>query len=151
MYEKARQLKWDIDYGIKCYGIYLHPQFGKIYAYETDGFGNYCLMDDANVPSFLSISYLGYCKKEDVLYQNTRKFILSKENPYYYQGTCASDIGSPHTPNNYIWHIALIMQGLTGDKEEAKRMINLILKTDNEEGFCYEGFDKDDPSHYMKS
>ena len=43
------------------------------------------------------------------------------------------------------------MQGLTGDKEEAKRMINLILKTDNEEGFCYEGFDKDDPSHYMKS
>lgn len=90
-------------------------------------------------------------KKEDVLYQNTRKFILSKENPYYYQGTCASGIGSPHTPNNYIWHIALIMQGLTGDKEEAKRMINLILKTDNEEGFCYEGFDKDDPSHYMKS
>lgn len=43
------------------------------------------------------------------------------------------------------------MQGLTGDKEEAKRMINLILKTDNEEGFCYEGFDKDDSSHYMKS
>ena len=150
LYEKARQLKWDIDYGIQCYGIYLHPQFGKMYAYETDGFGNYCLMDDANVPSLLSMPYLGYCKKEDTLYQHTRSFILSHHNPYYYQGTCASGIGSPHTPKNYIWHIALSMQGLTGTKEEAKKMINLILETSNNEGLCHEGFNKDEPSEYTR-
>ena len=45
-------------------------------------------MDDANVPSLLSMPYLGYCKKEDTLYQHTRSFILSHHNPYYYQGTC---------------------------------------------------------------
>ena len=94
-------------------------------------------MDDANVPSLLSMPYLGYCKKEDTLYQHTRSFILNHHNPYYYQGTCASGIGSPHTPKNYIRHIALSMQGLTGTKEEAKKMINLILETSNNEGLCH--------------
>ena len=140
-----------INKQVQCYGIYLHPQFEKIYAYETDGFGNYCLMDDANVPSLLSMPYLGYCKKEDTLYQHTRSFILSHHNPYYYQGTCASGIGSPHTPKNYIRHIALSMQGLTGTKEEAKKMINLILETSNNEGLCHEGFNKDEPSEYTRS
>ena len=107
-------------------------------------------MDDANVPSLLSMPYLGYCKKEDTLYQHTRSFILSHHNPYYYQGTCASGIGSPHTSKNYIWHIALSMQGLTGTKEEAKKMINLILETSNNEGLCQEGFNKDEPSEYTR-
>ena len=108
-------------------------------------------MDDANVPSLLSMPYLGYCKKEDTLYQHTRSFILSHHNPYYYQGTCASGIGSPHTPKHYIRHIALSMQGLTGTKEEAKKMINLILETSNNEGLCHEGFNKDEPSEYTRS
>ena len=107
-------------------------------------------MDDANVPSLLSMPYLGYCKKEDTLYQHTRSFILSHHNPYYCQGTCASGIGSPHTSKNYIWHIALSMQGLTGTKEEAKKMINLILETSNNEGLCHEGFNKDEPSEYTR-
>lgn len=77
-------------------------------------------MDDANVPSLLSMPYLGYCKKEDTLYQHTQSFILSHHNPYY-QGTCASGIGSPHTSKNYIWHIALSMQGLTGLKKKLKK------------------------------
>lgn len=150
--EKAKQLKWEIEYGIKCYGIYHHPVFGDIYAYETDGFGNYHLMDDANVPSLLSLPYLGFCKQEDPIYQNTRKFILSQENPYYYQGNFASGIGSPHTPPNFIWHIALSMQGLTAiNEEEAKEMIDIIVKTDGDTGFTHEGFDKDNPKHFTRS
>jgi len=72
-----------------------HPKYGVIYAYETDGLGNYNLMDDANVPSLLSIPYLGYCDTADPVYQNTRRFVLSEDNPYYYSGRCASGIGSP--------------------------------------------------------
>ena len=84
-----------------------------MYAYETDGLGNYVFMDDANVPSLMSIPYLGYCSADDEIYKNTRAFVLSKENPYYYEGTAAKGVGSPHTPPEYIWHIALSMQGLT--------------------------------------
>lgn len=152
LYEMASKLKWEIEYGIKCYGIYRHPKFGDIYAYETDGFGNYNLMDDANVPSLLSIPYLGFAKVDDPIYINTRKFILSKENPYYYEGKCAKGIGSPHTPNNYIWHIALSMQGLTAStKEEAIDMIDTIVKTDANTYFTHEGFDKDNPENYTRS
>lgn len=122
-----------------------HPEFGRIYAYETDGYGNYMLMDDANVPSLLSIHYLGFKDQNDPVYQNTRRFILSKNNPYFYQGTAAAGIGSPHTPENHIWYIALSMQGLTGTETEAKGMIKMILKTDNNENVTQESFHKNDP------
>lgn len=148
--QKAHQLQWEINYGIQCYGIYHHPHYGDIYAYETDGFGNYCLMDDANVPSLLSLPYLGCCSVDHPLYQNTRKFILSQDNPYYYEGKAASGIGSPHTPDQYIWHIALAMQGLTGTKEEAKKMIDTILATSAQTNLTHESFDKDHPKNYTR-
>ena len=47
-----------------------------MYAYETDGFGNYNLMDDANSPSLLAMPYLDFCKKDDEIYQNTRSLFV---------------------------------------------------------------------------
>lgn len=90
-----------------------------MYAYETDGLGNHLLMDDANIPSLLSIPYIGYVStKHDpgcVISNNTRRFILSSENPYYYSGLAARGIGSDHTDPQYIWHLSLIAQGLTSN------------------------------------
>lgn len=148
----AKGLKKQIDEGIKKYGIYDHPVFGKIYAYETDGFGNYTLMDDANVPSLLSIPYLGYVSADDEIYKNTRKFILSKENPYYYEGKAAKGIGSPHTPERYIWHISLSMQGLTSkDEAEKKYLLDLFENSTAGTGYMHEGFDVDDPYNFTRS
>ena len=110
---RAEKLAAEIRAGIEQYGVVEHPKFGRMYVYETDGMGHYTYMDDANVPSLLSIPYLGYCSAEDETYKNTRAYVLSKENPYYYEGTAAKGVGSPHTPLDYIWHIALSMQGLT--------------------------------------
>ena len=148
---KANNLKEKIDYGINTYGIYRHPKFGEIYAYETDGFGNYNLMDDANVPSLLSIPYIGYKPIDDPLYQNTRKFILSNYNPYYFKGTCAHGIGSNHTPKGYIWHIGLIMQALTtNDENEIQNIMNMLLKTHADTGYMHEGFDCNNPQNYTR-
>ena len=122
---RAEKLRGEIDEGIRKYGIVEDPDFGKIYAYETDGMGHYTLMDDANVPSLLSIPYLGYCSPDDEIYKNTRAFILSKKNPYYFEGKAAKGIGSPHTPKDYIWHVSLAMQGLTStDDEEIARLLD---------------------------
>ncbi len=149
--KRAALLESEIDYGIQTYGIVQHSVFGKMYAYETDGFGNFHLMDDANVPSLLSIPYLGYAPKEDPIYLNTRKFILSADNPYYYAGEHAQGVGSPHTPERYIWPISLAMQGLTSnDPEEIQSMVKVLSATDASTGFMHEGFHVDDPQQFTR-
>ena len=76
---------------------------------------------------------------------------MSKENPYYYEGTAAKGVGSPHTPPEYIWHIALSMQGLTSrDPEECKVLLHMLKTTDDGKGFMHEGFHKDDPSKFTR-
>ncbi len=152
MAEQAQKLKNDITDGIKKHGIYKHEKYGEIYAYETDGTGNYNLMDDANVPSLLSLPWLTCCDKNDSIYQNTRNFCLSPDNPYYYQGKAVKGIGSSHTPDRYVWHIALTMQGLTSQSEEEQLMLlKKLLATDAGTGFMHEGFDCDDPELYTRS
>ena len=149
--KKALILRDEIENGINKFGIVEHEEFGKIYSYETDGFGNYNLMDDANVPSLLSIPYIGYREIDDEIYQNTRKFILSKNNPYYYEGSFASGIGSPHTPPEYIWHIALSMQGLTtNNKDEINSLVKTLIQCDGDTGFMHEGFHKDNPKKFTR-
>ncbi|MDQ0720697.1 meiotically up-regulated gene 157 (Mug157) protein [Paenibacillus sp. W4I10] len=147
----AQQLEEQINKGIQDYGTVEHPEYGTIYAYETDGKGNHNLMDDANVPSLLSLPYLGYVEENDEVYQNTRRFILSTNNPYFYEGTAAAGIGSPHTPEGYIWHIALSMQGLTtADRNEKLRLLQLIQQTDAGTGLTHEGFSANNPHEYTR-
>ncbi len=149
--EQAAKLKESIEEGIRQYGIVETGEYGKVYAYETDGLGNYNLMDDANVPSLLSIPWLKYREKEDSVYENTRRFILSCNNPYYYEGTAAKGIGSPHTPDQYIWHIALTMEGLTAAKQEDKlRILNTLLATDADKMVMHEGFCCNEPKLYTR-
>lgn len=147
----ARKLAAEINQGIQSYGIVEHPKLGRIYAYETDGLGNYNLMDDANVPSLLSASYLGYCSSNDPIYQNTRAFLLSEENPYFYSGQVAKGIGSPHTPERYIWHIALAIQGMTAKTGKEKQdILDLFKQTDGYTNLMHEGFHVDDPEIFTR-
>ena len=147
----CESLREEIENGINVYGTYDHPVYGKIYACETDGMGNRRLFDDANVPSLISAPYLGYCNKDDEMYRRTRAFILSEDNPYYYKGKFAHGVGSPHTPEGYIWHIALSMQGLTSDDpEEIREILNMLESTDADTGFMHEGFNADDPYKFTR-
>ena len=148
---RAAKLKSEIDDGIAKFAVVDHPSGGKMYAYETDGLGNYNLMDDANVPSLLSLPYLGYCSENDEIYKNTRDFILSKRNPYYFEGTAAKGIGSPHTPKNYIWHVSLAMQGLTStDDKEIEYLLDLFETTTAGTGLMHEGFHVDNPDKFTR-
>lgn len=150
--QEIKELEETIDHGIQLYGIYRHPQYGPIYAYETDGFGNYCLLDDAGTPGLMSIPYIGYVDNSDEIYQNTRRFALSKDNPFYFEGKAAKGIGSPHTPPGFIWHMALSMQGLTADNnEEVLELIDTLEQTDADTGYMHEGFHCDDPANFTRS
>ncbi|HEY0827361.1 MAG TPA: glycoside hydrolase family 125 protein [Bacilli bacterium] len=147
----AERLATEIDIGIQMFGIVHHPEYGNIYAYETDGCGCYNLMDDANVPSLLSIPYLGYRGADDPIYLNTRSFVLSQDNPYFYKGKAAEGIGSPHTPEQYIWPISLAVQGLTATElSEKKHILQLLMQTDAGTNCMHEGFLADDPSQFTR-
>lgn len=151
MAKECLALKADIDEGIRKYCIVEHEKYGKIYACETDGMGHYSLIDDANIPSLLSIPYIGYATVDDEIYQNTRRFLLSSDNPFYFEGTAASGIGSRHTPDGYIWHMAMVMQGMTSsDPEEKRKLLHLIATTDAGTGYLHEGFDANAPENYTR-
>jgi uncharacterized protein len=148
---KAQHLADTIRIGIEKYGKVRHPRFGDIYAFETDGLGNYNLMDDANVPSLLAMPHMGYCQIDDPTYQATRAFVLSAENPYFYQGTAAKGIGSPHTPKDYIWPISLCVQCLTSNsRKEQLAQLQTLMNTDAGTGLMHEGFHKDDPAQFTR-
>lgn len=150
--DEALKLRKEVDDGIKKYSIFNHYKYGKIYAYETDGLGNYLLMDDANVPSLLSIPYFKYADIEDEIYQNTRRYCLSFDNDYYYEGEVIKGIGSPHTPSGYVWHIGVALQALTtNDEQERKELIDMILNSDADTLFTHEGVYKDDDKIFTRS
>ncbi|MEG0553390.1 MAG: glycoside hydrolase family 125 protein [Carnobacterium sp.] len=131
--EDITTLRQEINEGIKQYGQVKNEASETIYAYEVDGLGNYSIMDDSNVPSLLAAPYLGYCSQEDPVYLATRKTLLSKENPYFYEGKYAKGIGSSHTPENYIWPI-----------------LDLLVENDGGTNLMHEGFDVDNPNNYTR-
>jgi meiotically up-regulated gene 157 (Mug157) protein len=149
--EECLKLREEIQSGIEQYAKLDHPIHGDMFVYETDGEGRVNLMDDANVPSLLAAPYLGYLPYGDPTYLNTRSFLLSRDNPYYYEGKYANGIGSPHTPDHYIWHIALAIQGMTTTSEEEKQEILAYFKqTDGGTNFMHEGFDADCPEEFTR-
>lgn len=149
--QETRSLRQEIEQGNREFALIQDEEFGPVYAYEVDGLGGVHLMDDANVPSLLSLPYLDYCGKDDPVYLNTRRMILSKRNPYYYEGEYAKGIGSPHTPENYIWHIALSIQGITATEEaEKQEILGMFERTDAGTGLVHEGFHKDNPDEYTR-
>lgn len=147
-----RSLAAQIQKGINNYGVMNHPVFGSVLGYEVDGFGNSYFMDDANIPSLLSLPYLGACDNEDPLYLNTRKYLLSSYNPYYFSGSVASGIGGPHVGIGYIWPMAIIMQAQTSeDDAEIVQCLEWLKISSDGTGFMHESFNRNNVSDYTRS
>ncbi|EMF0543212.1 TPA: glycoside hydrolase family 125 protein [Enterococcus faecium] len=149
--QKAQILKKEIQEGIQNHGWTVNQKGQTIYAYEVDGMGNATVMDDSNVPNLIAAPYLGYCSEQEEDYLQTRRTLLSKENPYFYEGKYAKGIGSSHTPKEYVWPIALAMEGMTTpDKSEKERLLNLLVATDAGTHLMHEGFDVNNPENYTR-
>jgi len=111
--QTASKLENDVRSAIKQFGRARTKDGEIVWAYEIDGLGNAIVVDDANLPSLLSLPYYGFLSANDPLYQTTRARLLSAKNPYYYSGKTVTGIGSPHTPKNMVWPLGLITQALT--------------------------------------
>jgi hypothetical protein len=148
----CRGLADEVESAIRAHAQTDHLTYGSISAYEIDGLGNYLFMDDANVPSLLGLPYLGCCGISDPWYQRTRKFVLSPDNPYFFNGKEGEGIGGPHAGLDMIWPIAITMRAMTStDEAEILACLKTLVRTHAGTGFMHESFHKDDASHYTRS
>jgi meiotically up-regulated gene 157 (Mug157) protein len=140
----------EVQAALHRYGV-AHDGGDMFWAYEVDGYGGALCMDDANVPSLLSLPYLGCCTIDDALYQRTRARVLSAANPYFASGTAAAGIGSPHTGRGTIWPMALTMRALTThDAAEIRQNLRWLKTTHAGTGFMHEAFDADDAARFTR-
>ena len=128
-----------------------HPAASRIFAYEVDAYGGRVLMDDANVPSLMSLSYLGCCSPDDAVYAATRRFVLGPGNMYFYSGRAGRGLGGPHSGLDMIWPLGLILQAITSaDDREIRGCLALLKATHAGTGFMHESFHKDDPARFTR-
>lgn len=148
---RCRDMANEVADAIQKYAVYNHPVFGKIYAFEVDGFGNQLLMDDANAPSLMSLAYLCDVPVNDPIYQNTRRFVWSDSNPYFFSGKAGEGIGGPHIGYDMVWPMSIMMKAFTStDDNETADCIRAILNTEAGTGFIHESFHKDDPANFTR-
>lgn len=152
MVKECLDLAQEVETALKKYATHNHPKYGTIYAFEVDGFGNQLFMDDANVPSLLAMAYLGDVDINDPIYQNTRRFVWSEDNPYFFRGKAGEGIGGPHIGYNMVWPMSIMMKAFTSqDNQEIQDCIKMLMNTDADTGFMHESFHKDDPKNFTRA
>ncbi|HXR38345.1 MAG TPA: glycoside hydrolase family 125 protein [Terracidiphilus sp.] len=148
---EAEALAAEVERALVQYGKMRHAQFGEIWAYEVDGYGNALMMDDAGAPGLLSLPYLDCCGMADALYRRTRQFVLSEADPYFFRGNAGEGVGSPHEGLNMIWPMAIVYRALTtSDEQEIRQCLRWLRDTTAGTGFIHESFQKDDASNFTR-
>lgn len=148
---ECRSLANEVQEAVRKYATVEHPKYGKIYAFEADGFGGVYLMDDANVPSLLAMPYLNAVSADDPVYQNTRRFVWSEDNPFFFKGKAGEGIGGPHIGYDMVWPMSLIMRAFTSQEdEEIRECLRMLRDNDGGTGFMHESFHKDQPSKFTR-
>lgn len=135
---------------IETHGTVTHPTYGKVYAFEVDGFGSTAIMDDANIPGLLSAPFVGYHGNEQT-YTNTRNLILSAANPYYMRGPVINAIGGPHQGPGMAWPMASIVRILTSDNdEEITNELRQIVSSTDRLGLIHESINSFNQSDWTR-
>ena len=146
----AMNLSKEIKLGIDTFGV-VNYNDEQIFAYEVDGLGNHVLMDDSNMPSLLSLPLLNNISPHNTIYKRTRDFILSDENPYYFRGKSLTGVGSEHTRNDFVWPLALAVEGLTSTSRKEKwKKIKMIVENDDGTKLVHESVNPNDPTDYTR-
>ena len=142
----------EVEKAIYAHAVFVHPKYGKVFAFEVDGFGNALFIDDSNVPSLLALPYFTEVRKDDPIYLNTRRLVWGKDNPYYFNGKAGAGIGGPHCGLDRVWPMSYVVRALTATSDaEVRECMDMIVKSDAGTGFMHESYDKDDPSQFTRA
>ena len=148
----CRELADEVAHALRQWAIVHRPHFGRVYAYEVDGFGNSYCIDDSSLPNLLMLPYLGAVKPGDAVYHNTRRLVLSDDNPYYFKGKAAEGPGGPHAGPDMVWPLGIIQRALTStDDREIRFCLETLQRTHAGTGFMHESFQKDNPKQFTRA
>lgn len=140
-----------ISKGVWEHGVVQHAKYGRVFAFEVDGYGSSILMDDANLPSLLALPLLGFVSADDEVYKNTRRMILAKQgNPYFLTGKGFTGIGGPHIGLQHAWPMSVLVQAMTSDND--KEIVRLLeaVKNVSRNGLIHESIHVDAASDYTR-
>lgn len=143
----------EVDAALRREAVVVHRRTGQaVYSFEVDGYGNSLHIDDGNVPSLLSLPYLGYTLNSDETYAATRKLVLNAStNPFYFEGTAGRGVGSPHTGLGRIWPMSIIMQAMTSDSDdEILSCLNILTSTTASRWLMHESFDQNNATQFSR-
>ena len=147
---QAHALATEVEAALQQHAI-AQTADGNIWAYEVDGFGSQLLMDDANVPSLLGLPYLE-SSPDASLYERTRKFVWSEQNPWFFRGTAGEGIGGPHEGKDMIWPMSQTIYALTSNSDAEIRNVLAMIKTSSAgTGFIHESYFKDNPKKFTRA
>ena len=97
------------------------------------------------------MAYLGDVDVKDKIYQNTRRFVWSNDNPYFFSGKAGEGIGGPHIGYDMVWPMSIMMKAFTSNNDaEIKACVEMLMKTDTGTGFMHESFHKDNASKFTR-
>ncbi|KAF2690425.1 glycoside hydrolase family 125 protein [Lentithecium fluviatile CBS 122367] len=150
----ATILSWGqtIEKGVWEHGVVQHKKYGKVFAYEVDGYGSSIMMDDANLPSLLALPLLGFVDADDEVYKNTRKMILQRQgNPYYLVGDDFNGIGGPHIGYRHAWPMSVLVQAMTSEDDEEITKCLGAVKNVSLNGLIHESVNVDRARDYTRS
>jgi uncharacterized protein len=149
---EATTLAREVETALAQHGHARNSNGDTLWAYEVDGYGNTLLMDDANAPGLLSLPYLGCCNINDPVYQRTRAFVLSPENPYFFRGKAGEGIGGPHQGLNYIWPMSILFRAFTSTSDqEIRTCLRTLRDTTAGTHFIHESFEKDNAEDFTRA
>jgi hypothetical protein len=150
MANEASALADEVQASLQKYAL-VNTGAGTIWAYEVDGYGSRILMDDANVPSLLSLPYLA-SSPDVAVYARTRSFVWSEQNPWFFRGNAGEGIGGPHVGPNNIWPMSQIIYALTSNsKVEIRKTIEILKASAIATGFMHESYNRDDSSLFTRA
>jgi uncharacterized protein len=149
MANEANDLADEVQAALRQHGV-ISTLAGTIWSYEVDGFGGHVLMDDANVPSLLSLPYLD-SSPDAALYARTRSYVWSKQNPWFFRGTAGEGIGGPHIGRDSIWPMSQIVYALTSNSStEVERALQTLKVSATDTGFMHESYNRNDPTLFTR-
>lgn len=150
--EELRIRGEEIEAGVWEHGVVNTKKWGEVFAFEVDGYGSHLLMDDANLPSLLALPVMGFCDRNNDVYQNTRKMILNRHgNPYFLEGQSFSGIGGPHIGPQNAWPLSLLVAAMTSDDDaEIKEYLDMI-KAASPLGLIHESVNVNSIKDYTRS